>query len=283
MADAGMSWRWMPLLVAEGAEQLARTEAMMLAVGEGKASPSLRWYSYSRPALVLGYGQPAHDVDLEACRGRGIPVLRRPAGGAAVLADSGLLGLAVALPLPHPLVTPDVTESYRWLGEVLASGLRELGVRARVVSVAEARADGAAARSDGVGRLRLAACFGSFSPYEVAVGPRKVVGLAQVRRRNVALYQCGVLLRFDGRLLASLLSGASGHVDLVAQELRARTTDLETELGGRVEAGAVVDALSAAFASRLGVRLELAGPTLWELEKAAELQAEKYAPLGPKT
>ncbi len=278
-----MSWRSMPLLVGEGAEQLARTEAMMLAVGEGRAPPSLRWYTYGRPTLVLGYGQPAQDVDLEACRASGIPVLRRPAGGAAVLADPGLLGLAVALPVPHPLVLPDLTESYRWLGEVLASGLKGLGVPARVVSVAEARADQAAARSDGVGRLRLAACFGSFSPYEVAVGSRKVAGLAQVRRRNVALYQCGVLLRFDGRLLASLLAGAGDQVDLVARELQARSTDLERELGRRVEMGAVIDALSAAFASKLGVRLESAGPTPWELEKAAELQAGKYTSLAPRT
>ena len=50
------------------------------------------------------------------------------------------------------------------------------------------------------------ACFGALSPYEVALGPRKLVGLSQVRKRAGVLFQVGLPLAWDGDLLAALLA-----------------------------------------------------------------------------
>ena len=60
--------------------------------------PTLRWYGYSRPAVVLGVGQRPEAVD--RCRGRaaGVQVDRRTSGGTAVLADETMLALDVAAP-----------------------------------------------------------------------------------------------------------------------------------------------------------------------------------------
>src|SRR5690606_25581759 len=148
-------------------------------------------------------------------------------GGSAVLADRGLLGLAIALRLPHPLASPDLTESYRWLGETLAAALSRLGVASRLVSIDEARADAAQVRAalTAADSVRGLACFGSFSPYEVAVGRRKVVGLAQVRRRQAVLYQVGILLRSATELLAEVLSCPPAERALLSQALAERTTD----------------------------------------------------------
>src|SRR3979409_512208 len=106
--------------------------------------------------------------------------------------------LCGAVCVPRPSVADDVTESYRWLGDLLVSGLRSLGVAdGRVTAVDEARKDVALlnARDDPVARILLTTCYGALSPHEVAVGNAKLVGLAQVRRRHAALFQFGILRR----------------------------------------------------------------------------------------
>lgn len=187
-------------------EALARDEALLDAVTPG--GPRLqRWYVVDAPAVVLGLGlwhRVDDVVDVQRCRELGVEVLERRAGGGAVLLDEGMLCAAVCVPLPDARVGVDLTESYGWLGEQLASGLRECGVRrARRVEVAEARTDVMRLKAGDDPLLRT--CFGALSPHEVvADGGRKLVGLAQVRRRHAALFQIGILLR-DQSPLADLL------------------------------------------------------------------------------
>ena len=69
-------------------------------------------------------------------------VHKRRSGGGAVLSDATLLLLDIALPPRDPLYREDVTESYRWLAEVWVAALGRVGLGARVLPVAEARAAG---------------------------------------------------------------------------------------------------------------------------------------------
>jgi lipoate-protein ligase A len=182
--------------------------------------PSLWWHTADSPTLVLGAGQPEPDAPRE-----GIHVTRRRSGGTAVLATASVLGLDVLLPRGHHLALADVVEAYRWLGEVWAETIRRFGVEARMVSVAEARsATGPPSHLDAAVRL---ACFGTLSPYEVVVGERKLIGLAQVRRRNVLL-QSGLHFAFDDAALARQL--APDNAGALAAELRRRATGL-AEIG----------------------------------------------------
>ena len=57
--------------------------------------------SWRGPVAVLGYSQPQDDVDLDLCRERRIPVLRRLSGGTGVIHRSDL-SLSLALPVAHP-------------------------------------------------------------------------------------------------------------------------------------------------------------------------------------
>lgn len=204
---------------------LAADEALL------DAAPAERWYVVDRPAIVVGLGlhrRVAEVLDLERCARAGLEVLQRRAGGGAVLLDQHLLCYAVALPLPHPLAPDDLTASYRWLGERFAAGLQQLGVPARRVEVDEARADVARLRAGHESAL-LAACYGALSPHEVVVDGlnRKLVGLAQVRRRHAALFQAGVLLRDQSRLAEFLLLPDDRSREAVRASLRARTVGLE--------------------------------------------------------
>ncbi|HUS14822.1 MAG TPA: hypothetical protein VM536_07360, partial [Chloroflexia bacterium] len=191
-AALGETWLRLPLDVDAAAAQVERASAL---IDGSTPLPALRWYWATSPALILGVFQAAELINSAACAEQGIPVLRRRSGGTAVLAGPALLSLDIALPPGHALAPPDVTESYRWLGEAWLDALESLGVRdARLVTIAEVRAapyrpprrlPPAGALSD-EDLVRLA-CFGGLSPYEVAIGPRKLVGLAQVRRRGGVL------------------------------------------------------------------------------------------------
>jgi hypothetical protein len=152
------------------------------------------------------------------------------------MVDEGMLCGAVCV--PHP-PTEDVTESYRWLGDLLTERLRELGLAdARHVDAAEARADVAELRSrttDPVARLILATCFGALSP----------AGLAQIRRRHAVLFQFGILLRDQARLADYLVVPDETAREQLRAELGRRTVGLQQILTDRA-ASEVAAALAGA-------------------------------------
>ena len=208
------------------AEAIARDEAL-LERAEGE-----RWWVAASPAVVVGLGlhhRLAAIVDLDRCRDAGTQVLERRAGGGALLLDQHMLCGAICVPIAE--VPGDVTESYRWLGEHLANRLTSLGVpNVTRVDVETARADVARLRAsaDPVASALLTTCYGALSPYEVTVNDRKLVGLAQVRRRHAALFVIGVLLVDQSRLADSLVVPDEHTRERLRAELQRRTVGLRS-------------------------------------------------------
>jgi lipoate-protein ligase A len=207
-------------------EAIAADEALLDLPGTS------RFWVAEAPSVAVGLGlhhRLASVIDLECCRASDVGVVERRAGGGAVLLDSHVLCGAIALPINS--VSRDVTESYRWLGDVLVQALSTLGVSARRVEVAEARADLVALR-ESRDHVLLNACYAAVSPHEVVVdtpdGPAKLVGLAQVRRRQAALFQFGVLLRDQARLVDFLRVDHEPDRALLRTALARRTIGLES-------------------------------------------------------
>ncbi len=80
-------------------EDLAFEAWMLDRAAEG--CPCFFATSWPGPVVVLGYGQPPDEVDLDFCSRRDIPVYRRLTGGTGVL-HQGDLGISLALPGQHP-------------------------------------------------------------------------------------------------------------------------------------------------------------------------------------
>jgi lipoate-protein ligase A len=213
-------------------EALARDEALLSSV-QADRRIAVRWYTVAAPAIVVGLAlrhRLAAIVDLERSRAAGLDVLERRAGGGAVLLEEHMLCGAICVPLPHPLVPDDLTESYRWLGEHVARRLQALGEpSARRVEVLEARADIAKLRAavEPVSKLLLDTCYGALSPHEVVLGSSmKVVGFAQVRRRHAALFQIGILSRDQSGLADFLRINEDATRERLRSALRERTIGL---------------------------------------------------------
>jgi len=151
-------------------------------------------------ALVLGSAQP------EADAATAFDVVRRGTGGGAVLCDAGTLLIDLAVPAGHVLAPEDVTAAYRPLGEALQAALSGLGVDCRTVTIDEARSMDEARKA-----AARRACWAGLSPYELVLADgRKLVGLAQRRRRGAVLHQIAIPVTTPPASVADhLVDGAS--------------------------------------------------------------------------
>jgi lipoate-protein ligase A len=176
-------------------------------LGGGRA---VRLCQVTAPALVLGSTQPDTDVDLAALERAGLQAVRRRSGGGAVLVEpGGVLWVDVMLPAGDPLWETDVGRAFWWLGRAWAGALTELGL------------PGASVHRGGLvaspwSRL---VCFAGLGPGEVTVEGRKVVGMAQRRGREGALFQCAVALRWEPERLLGVLRLDRGQRAAAAAEL----------------------------------------------------------------
>lgn len=250
-------WRRIGPAVLDPWVAVARPPALLAAISPG-AAPVASWSRVHTTALVLGRAASDPPLHHGLLTDRGIPVLHRRSGGGPVLWDPDLLSLDVVVPPGHRLAQRDVTLSYRWLGDAVAEALRGLGLPARAVPVAEARA--AAAERDAAARRAARTCFGGISPWEVVDGDgRKVAGLSQVRRRTGTLFQCGMPLTLDAALLAAVLEPDAHERDALAEALAARATGLRTHRPG-LRHEQVVHAVEGALAAREAVRMRPSAP-----------------------
>ncbi len=155
-----------------------------------KVKAALRFVTVTRSALVLGSAQSPDVVDVAEQSSLGFDVVTRRSGGGAVWLDPvEQVWVDVIVPVDHTHWLPDVGRSFEWLGKVWALTLCELGIARDRITVH----DGAMKTSVWSDLL----CFAGVGPGEVFVDGRKVVGIAQRRSRNAALFQCGLLLHWD--------------------------------------------------------------------------------------
>jgi len=263
------TWRLLNTGLADGATNMAMDEAILEAVAAGLSLPTLRFYAWHPPCLSLGYSQAVRDeVDLEACRARGIEVVRRPTGGRAIL-HTDELTYSVVVPQSDPRVAGEIIESYRRLCQGLLAGLRMLGLD--VVQ---------AGRKPSEPEAFSAACFDAPSDYEIIVGGRKIVGSAQARRRGVVLQHGALPLVGDVTRIMDLLNLPDDEREAFRVALRARATTLEAALGRAVSFDEVARALAQGFARALNLELVPGGLSPDELARAEMLRAEKYTAEG---
>jgi lipoate-protein ligase A len=242
---------------ADGAWNMAVDEALAASVGEGSSPPTLRLYGWQPPTLSLGYLQPAAAL-LPACRAMGIPLVRRPTGGRAVLHHQERT-YSLALPWAPPWSLRSVPERFRVLAGGLIAGQARLGVEA---GLADARESGAAP-----GRAE-AACFRARRLPAILCGGRKLAGAAE-RRFPTALLQHGsLLLRFDAGLHRAVFPAWPSPERQVVW--------LEAVLGRLPEPERLDAALAAGWEAALGLPCRPGHLTAAEAAAARRLAAERY-------
>jgi lipoate-protein ligase A len=263
-------WRLLQSGAIDGAQNMAIDEATLLALSEGRAPPTLRFYGWRPPCLSLGYAQrAAGTIDLAVCQTMGYDVVRRPTGGRAVL-HIDELAYSVTVRRDDPRVAGGVMASYQSLSEGLLGGLRRLGLHASRARPSR--------REHGGGRT--AACFDLPSHAEITAGGKKLVGSAQVRRRGVVLQHGALPLEGDiTRIVGVLRFTGEDQRARLAMRLARTSTTLAEVAGRAIPFGEAIKALAAGFAEALNLELVGAELTAWEHQQAEALLEGKYGAL----
>ncbi len=212
----------------------------------------LRLFSWSPPAISLGYAQRSDDVDFEACRRRGIDATRRLTGGRAVLHDDELT-YGVVVEADRLRVGRSVTRAYALLCGGLIEALAAVGIEVAMTAAGQ--------RGE-----RDPACFASALGGDLAVGGRKLVGSAQCHRHGGILQHGAIPRTIDDQALADCLRRPAGR----------REWTCLAELGVELSAESFASHLADGYAELLGGRAEIGAPSAEEWAGMRELAA-KYA------
>lgn len=202
-------WRILPFETGQAETLLAGGLALLNGLAD-EALPTLRWYRATTPALVLGRGQGG----LPTRAPHGLPVVTRFSGGGAVLMDQNLLSLDMLVPAGHRLLEGSLAAVFERVGRLWAAALRDLGVPAVTVHTGPSTTQ---RRGDDRRRLLAAVCYATLGRGEVLAKGRKLVGLAQRRRRPGALVQCGLLLRWRPAALLTALGAEPDDAEVTGQ------------------------------------------------------------------
>ena len=185
--------------------------------------------------LVLGSTQRPEMVDSGALESSGVQLARRRSGGGAVYVDADdPLWLDVWVPVDDELFDVDVRRGTEWVGEWWRDAL----------GLPDASIHRGAAQCSAISKD---ACFGGVGPGEVTVAGRKLVGIAQWRCRQGALFHVASYRRWSSQPLVSLLAGDEGRRDAMARDLSSRVIGWEEVVGSTIEPRELLEQLVAAL------------------------------------
>jgi len=186
----------------------------------------LRLYRFDPACLSLGRNEAAGGYDRAAIARRGIDVVRRPTGGAAVWHEHELT-YAVAAPIA---TFGGLRRAYQAIHARLATGLGALGMSPTLAVNRPLPPSTALSRPAG--------CFALSVGGEILVSGRKLVGSAQVRRGGAFLQHGSILLDGSQEIITA--------VSRKPQAASAATT-LSAELGRQVTWEEVANAIMSAW------------------------------------
>ncbi len=260
------TWRLILHPATRGSWNMAVDEAIARMAATGRVPPTLRFYMWEPACISLGRHQPLAEIDQERCRADGVDVVRRPTGGRAILHVDELT-YSVAGPSDEPRLRGAILDCYLRLSEALTRGLELLGLHVHKAD-AHARA----------GRDVSAACFEVPSAYEIlTVDGRKIVGSAQVRKRDWVLQHGAIPLWGDVTRLVNYLALEESKRAALRTALAARAVTVSACLQRRVTFEEVADALAEGFAEVLNITLMPDTLTREEIALAKELERDIYA------
>ena len=226
---------------------LAEQEMIRTTLDNGVQAPSAAMWSYSSVSLVLGRSQKPSAAMWERAGDEGIDVVVRAAGGGAVIAGPWMCSHTVLVPPDHAFARISLPRSYEAISEAWRRALGRLGIP---TCIAPREVAGPAGAGDAIRDV----CFASLSCGELmGLGNRKIVGLAQVRRRSGVAICAGLLLgQPDWPRLSRVWLGQND--DALARSLRDGTISCEEcTPPGRVPGIAEINAEIVAELCELGL------------------------------
>lgn len=249
-----MHWRVLKYQTFSPKENMAIDEAILDAHLRGKVPPTLRFYGWSPSAVSYGYNQTLPEETCKRIEAEGLEVVRRPTGGRAVLHRGeftySFVGSAATKECEDGFLSASITMAYRQICQGLQEGLRLLGVETEL---------GQAQTS----YRQNQDCFLATTGADLHYGGKKLIGSAQLRRRQAVLQHGSLLLNQSQTLMPRLLSGDSA-AELESVERHANLFDIIPPCSPED----IQDAMIAGFSSAFGIAFEEGELDTGELDPA---------------
>jgi lipoate-protein ligase A len=241
------------------AANVALDEALLDWAEESQAGATdtevLRIWESPQPLVVAGRSSRIEqEIDVAECERRGIPILRRSSGGAAIVAGPGCLMYAAVLSLTSRPELRDITRAHRFVLDRLASALRAFGVAASCAGTSDLVIGGQIADC---GTQRIPGIADSTEPANHSPLPtphsplpKKFSGNSLRVKRTHFLYHGTLLYDFDLSLIEACLRtpprqpayrGQRSHLDFVTNLPLSRAQLIEAVDAGFPTAGPLAD------------------------------------------
>jgi len=247
-----ITWRLIIQQENKPSWNMAVDHAIMDAVSEGMAPPTVRLYRWEGEAVTLGHNQALQNsVNLQECSRRAIPVIRRITGGRGIL-HGGDQGITICMQ-PLEEWSKSIAGNYAKFAEAFKVALMRMGLETHQ-GYSERR------------QHHVADCFALRSEADIlCANGEKILGCAQRRVKNAILEQCSLRHQPMSSSPSDVFLGDFSHSDYPLR-------DIEEEI--------IIQSLLDGFATALSIRFEENSLTMWELERACYLLPE-YSPLNP--
>jgi lipoate---protein ligase len=175
------------LTLPSPAENLACEEALLDACDENGGDEILRFWESREIFAVVGYANKiATEVNVENCRAKRVPILRRCSGGGTVLQGAGCLNYALILKISEDGPCRSITSANKFIMEKNRAAIGSLLPDSKI----------------------------SVSGHtDLALNGRKFSGNSQRRKKNFLLFHGTFLLDFDLKLVGEFLKMPSLQPD----------------------------------------------------------------------
>lgn len=243
---ADHQWDVIPPSVLPTKVNVALDEVLTEEVGAGRRNPTLRFWDWEEPSVVIGSFQSVrNEVDPEGVARHGVTVVRRISGGGAMFMEAGNC-ITYSLYLPQTLVDGiSFADSYAFLDSWVMAALEKLGISAFYVPL-----------------------------NDIATDQGKIGGAAQKRLANGGMLH-HVTMSYDidaDKMVEVLRIGKEKLSDKGTRSAKKRVDPLRRQTG--LSRAAIISAMQDVFAERYAATVsEL---TAEELEEAGKRVRSKF-------
>ncbi len=202
-----MDWRLITYSEFEPAFNMAADEAILEAHLAGEVPPTLRLYGWKPAAISIGYSQKISPQEIQSIKDHGLAVVRRPTGGRAVLHLGDLTYSFVGTSIGDKdktvnneqqsdqnskgFLSTSVAAAYKQICQGLIEAIKEFGITLELgTSNSEYRTN--------------YDCFRATTNADLQYGGKKMIGSAQLRRKNAVLQHGSILLNQDQNKMAEV-------------------------------------------------------------------------------
>ena len=236
-----MDWRLITYGEFEPAFNMAADEAILEAHLAGEVPPTLRLYGWKPAAISIGYSQKITSQEIQSIKDHGLDVVRRPTGGRAVLHLGDLtysfVGTSIGdkdkdraanehqsnqnsvsmlptstdrsspssvsspnivqegLQLQQGFLSTSVATAYKQICQGLIEAIKEFGI---ILELGTSNSDYRTNYD----------CFRATTNADLQYGGKKMIGSAQLRRKNAVLQHGSILLNQDQNKMAEVFGNA---------------------------------------------------------------------------